>query len=520
MRRILAPSLFAILLVSLLLRLPSIMAERAGTLERLDPLLESRRILLEEFVLPVDDEAAAFAAVEGYVASLGDRYTEFVPPAAEAAFTRSIRGEYAGIGAEVNMMDGRFTIISPMPASPALVGGLRAGDIVLAVDGESVDGLGSEAIIERLLGPIGSTVSVTYERDGQPGGDAVITRRQIVSPTVRGLTRAGEGWHWCLEPDVGLRYIRLTQFNGDTAAELRAALVPADGEPFTGLVLDLRDNPGGGLPTAIEVADLFLDAGVIVRVTPRNGAGNAYSATPDGTVAGDVPIVVLVNENSASASEIVAGALQEAGRAVVVGMRTYGKGSVQQVRELETTGGTLKFTVAAWELGSGHRLDRIAGAETWGVDPDPGFAVPVTDREYTQVLLARRNVEGIRQSDAEYGRPPFSPADCRTIDWVRAALGDRQLAIAAEVLAARLATGTWPEREPADSATLARENEIRQLQALRLDLDDRREQVDARLQTLREQTEPIPAAAAPDAVNERDDQDGRGGGGEDRGGTE
>jgi carboxyl-terminal processing protease len=504
MRRILAPSLFAILLASLLLRLPSGMAERAGTLERLDPLLESRRILREEFVRPVDDEAGAVAAVEGYVASLGDRYTQFVPPADEAAFTRSIRGEYVGIGAEVNMVDGRFTIISPMPTSPALAGGLRAGDIVLAVDGESVDGLDSQAIIDRLLGPTGSTVTVAYERDGRPAGDAVITRRPIVSPTVRGLVRAGEGWHWCLEPEAGLRYVRVTQFNGETAAELRAALVPAEGEPFAGLVLDLRDNPGGGLPTAIQVTDLFLDAGVIVRVTPRNGPGDAYSATPGATVAGDVPIVVLVNENSASASEIVAGALQEAGRAVVVGMRTYGKGSVQQLRELETTGGTLKFTVAAWELGSGHRLDRIAGAETWGVDPDPGFAVPVSDREYTNVLLARRTFEGIVQSAAEYGSPPFSAADCRDIDWVRNELGDRQLATAAEVLAERVTTGAWPEREPADSAALARENEIRQLEALRIDLEERREQIDDRLQTLREQAEAAaaaePAAAAPAAA--------------------
>ncbi len=489
MRRILAPTLFAILLASLLVRLPTAVAVRSDSMERFDPLLESRRILLEEYVDPIDDEAASVAAVQGYVSALGDPFTSFVPPADEEAFTRSIRGEYAGIGAEVDTVEGRFTIISPMPGSPALEAGLRAGDVVLEVDDVPVAGMDSGAIVDRLTGPAGTAVQVRLERPDGSTFETAVVRRRIVAPTVRGLVRAGEGWHWCLDAAHGIRYVRVSQFNDETAEELRAALEPAAGEPFRGLVLDLRGNPGGGLPSAIRVTDLFLDEGVIVRVRPRTGEGRAYEATPGTTVVRDEPIAVLVDEDSASASEIVAGALQEAGRAIVVGTRTYGKGSVQQLRPLDTAGGTLKFTVATWELGSGRRLQRIAGEDTWGVDPDPGFEVIVSDRERIDVLLARREVEAIRESDAEYGERPFSPSDCRSIEWIEQTLGDRVLLVAARALADRIDQGTWPAPEIADEERRDRLVELRQLETVVADIEARRVEIEARIETLRETLE-------------------------------
>jgi carboxyl-terminal processing protease len=488
MRRLLAPILLTILLASLLLRLPGAMTERAETLERLDPLIESRRILREAYAGPIDDPAALEAAVAGYVRALGDPFTEYVPPADQESFDRDLRGEYAGIGAEVNMLDGRFTIISPMPGSPALAAGLRAGDVIVSVAGEPVAGLSADEVIDRLLGPPGTEVTVGVERDGRDLGPRRITRRRIVAPTVRGLVRAGEGWDWCLDAAAGIRYARITQFNAATATELAAAMAeagsrPADARPIRGLVLDLRDNPGGDLATAIEVADLFLDSGVIVQVVPREGPRRTAEATPAGDILAGVPIVVLINGSSASAAEIVAGALGEAGRALVVGSRTYGKGSVQEVRSLDTAGGTLKFTVAQWRLASDRPLQRRADSETWGVDPTAGWSVPLTDAERLETFERRRTLEAIRQSDEEF-LAGGGTARCRSIDWVREHLGDRQLIVAAEALTARITSGDWPERSADREAAWSRATEIAGLEALREELRRQSDEVSARLAEL------------------------------------
>ncbi|MHC4808813.1 MAG: S41 family peptidase [Planctomycetota bacterium] len=488
MRRIVAPILLTLLLATLLLRLPGAVADRAETLERLDPLIESRRILREAYAGPIDDPAAVEAAVAGYVRALGDPFTEYVPPADQESFDRDLRGEYAGIGAEVNMIDGRFIIISPMPESPALAAGLRAGDVIVSVAGEPVAGLSADQIIDRLLGPPGTEVTVGVERDGEDLGQRRITRRRIVAPTVRGLVRAGEGWDWCLDAATGIRYVRITQFNAATAIELteavdEAAASPADAGPIRGLVLDLRDNPGGDLGTAIAVADLFLDAGVIVQVVPRDGPRRTAEATPDRSILREVPMVVLINGSSASAAEIVAGALGEAGRALVVGSRTYGKGSVQEVRTLETAGGTRKFTVAEWRLASDRPLQRRADSETWGVDPSEGWSVPLTDSERIETFERRRSLEAIRRSDEEFAAEGGRP-DCRSIAWVREQLGDRQLLVAAEALATRITTGDWPRRSADRESAWARATEIAGLEALQEELRRQSEEVAGRLAEL------------------------------------
>lgn len=483
MRRFIAPALLAILLATLVARVPGIVAQRSQVLDALDPLVESRAILQDRFVRPVDDPSAVSAAVAGYVASLGDPYTEYVPPRDEAAFERTMRGDYAGIGAEVGMIDGVFTIFTPMPGSPALAAGIRAGDQVLAVDGVSAEGAGSEDVIERLVGEVGTTVDVRVRHEAGDVETLTVTRRRIVSPTVRGLERVGEGWNHCLDAEHGIRYVRLTQFNDVSADEVRTALTARPGEPFRGLVLDLRDNPGGGLPTAISVSDLFLTAGVIVRVVPRVGEPAEYGASADLGIDPSVAVVVLVNEGSASASEIVAGSLQAHGRARVAGTRSFGKGSVQEVMPLSGEG-TLKYTVAKYELEGGRRIQRVAGAETWGVDPDPGLLVPISANAWSDVLLDRRDRNGIREMGRAMPTDPFDAADCRTADWVRAELGDEQLARAAEALAVRIETGEWPlpAEDHAASATLA--GERADLLDLRAEYARRIDEIDARITEL------------------------------------
>ncbi|MFK7961214.1 MAG: S41 family peptidase [Phycisphaerales bacterium] len=488
LRRFVAPILFVAFLLILLLRIPDAMAGRSDAHEAFDPLIESRRILLDRFVDPIDEEDAFRAAIDGYIASLGDPYTQYVPPSAKEDFNKSLLGEYAGIGAEVNMVDGVFTIISPMAGSPALAGGMRAGDAVLAIDGTSIEGLETQAVIDRLTGPINSTVAVRVRHAGGDEADLTIQRRRIVTRTARGLVRDGEGWRWCIDPELGLTYVRLTQFNPASAEELARALKATEAtRPTQGIILDLRDNPGGGLSTAIAVSDLFLDAGLIVRVAPRVGQAASYAARPGTVVDASVPIVVLVNGSSASASEIVAGSLQAAGRAHVLGTRSYGKGSVQEVRELQFGGGTLKYTIALYELANGRTIHRTDDAEDWGVDPDPGMVVPMSDAAYLRMLQARRPFEVISQSNAERDAAAAedrAPA-CVAPDWARDTIGDAQLAAAIDALRERIVAGSWSETSILDPATVARSEELRRIAAARNEIVARLQELDERIAALR-----------------------------------
>jgi carboxyl-terminal processing protease len=221
------------------------------------------------------------------------------------------------------------------------------------------------------------------------------------------------------------------------------------------------------------MADLFLDSGVIVSVRPRVGEEVSYSAHRTGTLP-DFPMIVIVNGSSASASEIVSGALQDNGRAKVLGTRTFGKGSVQEVRQLPYGGGTLKFTTAHYFLPSGRNLNRNPDSETWGVDPDPGLVVPVTDDAYIQGFIARREYEIIREPDAEV------PA-CVSAAWIREQLKDEQLAVAVETLDHRLAEGDWPAVSDESAGRVAFSQELSRASEARVRLLDQLRQLDERI---------------------------------------
>lgn len=487
LRRFVAPVLFVVFLLVLILRIPEAVAGRSDTYEAFDPLIESRRILLDRFVDPIDEDEAFRAAIDGYIESLGDPYTQYVPPSAEEDFAKNLLGEYAGIGAEVRMIDDVFTIVSPMAGSPALAAGMRAGDAVLMIDGESIEGLDTQAVIDRLTGPAGSSVQVRVRHVAGDEVDLTVERRRIVTRTVRGIVRDGEGWRWCVDPELGITYVRLTQFNRASATELAAALNRSAAERMIGgIILDLRDNPGGGLSTAIDVADLFMDEGPIVRVAPRAGRAASYPARHGTVVDNAVPIVVLVNGSSASASEIVAGALQTAGRAHVLGTRSYGKGSVQEVSELKYGGGTLKYTIALYELANGRTIHRTEDAEDWGVDPDPGMVVPMSDAAYLRMLQARRDLEVISMSDAERDAadPKDRPPVCVDGAWVRESIGDLQLAAAIDSLRERINAGSWSETSALDAAAVARSEELRRIAAARNEIVARLQELDARIAEL------------------------------------
>ena len=456
-----------------------------------DPIVEVRGLLLENFVTPVDDGSMRDAAIAAMVESLGDPYTVYVPPAAEDDFNKDLRGAYVGIGAEIDIVDGWLTIVTPLDESPALAAGVRSGDTVLSIEGETTFGLTSRQCADRLMGEAGTTVNIRVRHADGEEADLAIVRSPIRTRTVKGFSRDGESWRFLLSPESRIAYIRITQFTDETVAELRAALESIEPPPAA-LVLDLRFNGGGTLTGAIDMADLFLEEGTVVSVKSRRGLERSWSADEDEDDFG-IPMVVLVNGSSASASEIVAGALQENGRAKVLGQRTYGKGSVQEVRELPDDAGILKLTTAHYALPSGRSLHRTPESERWGVDPDPGFHVPMTDEQNRDLVVGRRTYEAIGNA-----------ADAETLErwgdsaWLRESLGDLQLAAAIEALKARLAGGDWIAVGDDSSEITVAADELRNQIEFRRRLLRELESVEARIARLE-------GRAAPPESDDADD---------------
>ena len=338
-------------------------------------------------------------------------------------------------------LDGEYftnlVIVTPLEGSPALRSGVMAGDRVTEIDGEGIFGKSTDECIELLQGEPGTTVVITVERAGETI-EIPIERARIQTLAVKGFHRASDEWQYVIDPARRIAYVRLTQFTPGCADEVRAALEGAMEEGSVGgLVLDLRWNPGGLLSEAGAIADLFLESGVIVSTRGRSVPEEVREARSAGTLA-PFPIAVLVNGGSASASEVLAGALQDNGRAVVVGTRTFGKGSVQSVRPLPRGGGAqLKVTEQRYYLPSGRSIHRLPGESVWGVDPDEGFWVEMTN-EQTRAMLEVRRAEEIID-----GRDQGSGVDWRDTDVVLGYLSDPQLEAAVRAVQGRVDTGRW-----------------------------------------------------------------------------
>ncbi len=348
-RRIAPAAVTCLLIVIFAAGLPLALAARPADYEWFDPIILIRRQVLDGFVEEPDEGAMQESMIQAMVASLEDPYTVYVPPRGEAEFNKDVRGTYVGIGAEVISQNGYLTIVSPMEDSPALAAGVLSGDVVLAIEGVSTEERSIEECVELLLGEAGTAVTIRVRHLDSTEEDLSIMRRRIVTPTVRGVRRLGEAWDFWLDPAQHIGYVRLTQFNNPSVEDLEKALAALQAGGLRGMIFDLRDNPGGDLSVAIRTADLFLDEGMIVSVRGRARPDQDWFARPEKTRA-DFPMVVIVNGLSASASEIVAGALQENGRARVLGTRTFGKGSVQEVHDLRPGGGVLKLTTTKYYL--------------------------------------------------------------------------------------------------------------------------------------------------------------------------
>jgi len=313
------------------------------------PFWQSWKLVHDQYVdQPVDDEQLMRGAIEGMLSSLGDENTSYVNPDELQTFNSQISGSgYEGIGAWVDVTKDYLTIISPMPGSPAEKAGLKSGDEVIAIDGEDMTGLDGEVARQKVLGPAGTKVVLTIRRSGvEEPFDVEITRAAITSSNVIGRML-----------DNNTAYCQLLVFGDQkTTQDLRDTLDRLMAEKPSGLILDLRGNGGGLLDSAIAVASEFIPDGVIAYEQYGDGQLKVFNANRGG-LATDIPLVVLINEGSASASEIVAGAIQDRERGKLVGATSYGKGSVQIWTELVNQEGAVRITIAKWLTPNKQTID-------------------------------------------------------------------------------------------------------------------------------------------------------------------
>jgi len=343
---------------------PEQQATTPSDLETLfQPFWEAWNIVHEEYVdQPVDDELMMQGAIRGMMESLGDQHSTYMDPNTFQDANTGLAGEYEGIGAWVDTTADYLTIISPISGSPAEKVGMKAGDKIIKIDGEDMTGIDAELVRQKVLGPAGSTVVLTVAREGESEPlEFSITREKIVINSVTGEM---------LDNDIG--YVQIVTFGDKTTSELRAVLSDLMAQNPKGLIIDLRNNGGGYLQTSVEVASEFIGDGVILYEQYGNGERTTYNALKNGQ-ATKIPLVVLINEGTASASEIVSGAIQDYGRGKLVGVTSYGKGSVQNWVPLSNDEGAVRVTIAKWLTPNERTIN--------GTGLTPDYTVEITDAQ-------------------------------------------------------------------------------------------------------------------------------------------
>jgi carboxyl-terminal processing protease len=332
-----------------------------------EPFWQTWEIVHDSYVdQPVDNTLLMQGAIRGMLASLDDPHTSYMDPEMYALEEQSLAGEYEGIGAYIDTSGEYVEIISPITGSPAEAAGLKSGDLIVGIDGEDMTGVSGDVVHSLILGPAGTDVTLTIKRESlEEPFDITITRAKIVVPSVESRM---------LEDQDNLAYVRINIFGEETADDLRSQLRDLLKNNPRGLVLDLRGNGGGYLDTAIEVVSEFVDNGVVVYEEYGDGTRDSYEVKPGG-LATEIPLVVLVDEGTASASEITAGAIQDYERGILVGTTTYGKGSVQNWLALVNDQGAIRVTIARWLTPKGRQINEV------GIEPD--YTVEFTEEDIT-----------------------------------------------------------------------------------------------------------------------------------------
>ena len=412
-KRNLAWILIVAAIALLMWQLPQMIAGRDSVIRDFGPLVDARTQIQKRYVERVDEDRlvrdAVRAAISAMISDLNDPHAIYLSENDYRRFQKRTDGLYGGIGVEVWAVDDGLEVLSREPDSPAVRAGIRPGDIITHIEGRSIRGFPIvEAVNSLLNGPIDTQITLTVRRPGESSDAATreltLYRGVIKLDPVHGWARReGGGWHYIIDPQHRIAYIRLVKFTTDVDERLDAEVHKLLSKNLRGLILDLRENTGGLLDSAREVADRFLGNNeLIVRTGGRTADTKQWFASPEGTYP-RIPVAVLVNGTTASAAEIVAGALRDHKRAIVVGERTYGKGSVQEVVELMGANGAIKLTTAYYYLPNGECIHRTPANErsgTWGVLPN--LVVRLTDEQRKEWEAAWRDIarERLREEGA------------------------------------------------------------------------------------------------------------------------
>jgi C-terminal peptidase (prc) len=334
------------------------------------------RIIKENYVEPVSTKDLIYGALNGMTKSL-DPFSTFFTPKQYESFRQETEGEFGGVGIEIGMEKGRPVVISPIEGTPAFKAGIKPGDVILEIDGEDTSNMNLIDVVQRIRGKVGTKVQLTIYRKGMEKPMKIELERALIKI---------ESVRWTTWGDVG--YIKLSQFNENVSVQVEKALKELTSQRVKGIILDLRNDPGGLLSEAVNVADLFLPEGKLVVYTrSRNGETQKYFARRKPVVPDDLPVIVLINKGSASASEIVAGALQDYKRAIILGEKSFGKASVQNIIPLED-GSALKLTVAYYYTPLGRLIHNR------GIVPDVQVAMDEKQAEALQEAIRQKKLEG------------------------------------------------------------------------------------------------------------------------------
>jgi carboxyl-terminal processing protease len=349
--------------------------------------------------LKLDERALLHEFANGAIGEL-DEFSSVIWPYEAAQFMRTTDGNFKGVGVQITLNDAYdLKVVTPLEGTPAARAGLRPNDIIRKVDGESTLGMSLLQAVDRITGPEGSSVILTIEREGVPEPIDFTLRRQVIPIySVKGWQRTGAketDWDWMVDDTSRIGYARITQFNSQTSSELRAAIQAMKSQNVRGLILDLRGNPGGLLSEAVNVASFFIDEGVVVTQEDNEGHERERQSVVPGLRLGHLPVVVLINGGSASASEIVSGALQDYHAAVIVGERSFGKGSVQNVFQLAADS-IFKLTTQYYRLPGrdgepGRLIHRRPDSSVWGIEPD--VVVETLPQQFADAFALRQDAD-------------------------------------------------------------------------------------------------------------------------------
>lgn len=338
---------------------------------------------------------------DGALATLDD-FSNVIWPHDKARFERTISGKFSGVGIQISLVNRQLTVVTPLSDTPAHQAGIKPGDRIVSVNGKSTLGMELETAVDLITGDEGTDVTLGIKTGPDKPRDVKLTRKSIKIYSIKGWERKPGGkWDYYIDPENHIGYVRMTSFGPTTAAELDAAINQLRAEKgINGLILDLRFNPGGLLKAAEEVVNRFIDKGLIVSTTQLLPNGQPWALYADNKQTyGTFPVVVLINKGSASASEIVSGALQDHKRALIVGDRSFGKGSVQNLFRIGGGSGFLKLTTQYYKIPSGRIIHRRPGAKEFGISPD--VAVRMTDRQVADSIEARTLLDILRDGDGQ-----------------------------------------------------------------------------------------------------------------------